>query len=80
MGAVLVRSALEPDSQDLGPVPRTEGRAGLQSPLVLGPVPTQPNAPLHKHQESQKQDGQTRSRCLDKAVLARDVRYQPSQE
>ena len=36
--------------------------------------------PLRKHQEIQKNDGQTGSRCLDKAVLARDVRYQPSQE
>ena len=29
--------------------------------------------PLRKHQESQENDGQTRSRCLDKAVLARDM-------
>ena len=34
MGAVLVRSALEPDSQDLRPVLRREGRTGLQSPPV----------------------------------------------
>ena len=40
--------------------------------------PTPP--PLRKHQESQKNDGQTGSQCLDKAVLARDTQYQPSQE
>ena len=34
-----------------------------------------PPPPLRKHQESQKNDGQTGSQCLDKAVLARDVRY-----
>ena len=37
-------------------------------------------SPLRKHQESQKNVGQTGSQCLDKAVLARDVGYQPSQE
>ena len=36
--------------------------------------------PLRKHQESKKNNGQTRSRCLDKVVLARDARYQPSRE
>ena len=41
---------------------------------------TYPPPPLCKHQESQKNDGQTKSRCLDKAVLARNMRYQPSQE
>ena len=41
MGAVPVRSALEPDSQDLGPVPCRDGHTGLQSPPVGGPVPTQ---------------------------------------
>ena len=41
---------------------------------------TYPPPPLRKHQESQKNDGQTGSRCLEKAVLARDVRRQLSQE
>ena len=35
-----------------------------------------PPPPLRKHQENQESDGRTRSWCLDKAVLARDVRYQ----
>ena len=39
-----------------------------------------PSPPLRKHQERQKNDSQTGSQCLDKAVLARDVRYQPSHE
>ena len=39
-----------------------------------------PPPPLRQHQESQNNDGQTGSCCLDKAVLGRDVRYQPSQE
>ena len=39
-----------------------------------------PPPPLRKHQERQKNDGQTESRCSDKAVLACDARYQPSQE
>ena len=34
-----------------------------------------PPPPLRKHQESQKNDGQTGSRCLDKAVLACDAQY-----
>ena len=37
-------------------------------------LPTPP--PLHKHQESQENDGQTGSRCLDKAVLLHDTWYQ----
>ena len=42
------------------------------------PTPTvpPPPSPLRKHQESQASDGQTGSWCLDKAVLARDARYQ----
>ena len=35
-----------------------------------------PLPPLHKHKESQENDGQTGSRSLDKAVLAHDARYQ----
>ena len=35
-----------------------------------------PPPPLHKHQESEESDGQTGSRCLDNAVLARDTEYQ----
>ena len=35
---------------------------------------TYPPSPLH--QEGQESDGQTRSWCLDKAVLARDAWYQ----
>ena len=31
---------------------------------------------MGKHQESQENDGQTGSWCLDKAVLARDARHQ----
>ena len=47
MGAVLVDSTLESDSQDLEPAPHKEGHAGLPSlPSVGGPVPTQPNPPL----------------------------------
>ena len=38
--------------------------------------PLYPPPPLRKHQESQESDGQTGSWCLDKAVLARDARYQ----
>ena len=61
----------------MGEVP--EDMQGTEGPLIFtGSYPPPP--PLHKHPESQKNDGQTGSRCLDKAVLARDVRYQPSQE
>ena len=35
-----------------------------------------PSSTLRKHQENQENDGQTGSRCLDKAVLARDPQYQ----
>ena len=35
-----------------------------------------PLPPLHKHQENQADHGQTGSRCLDKAVLAGNTRYQ----
>ena len=45
IGAVPVRSALEPDTQGLGPVPRRDGRADLQSLPVWDPVPSQPNPP-----------------------------------
>ena len=34
------------------------------------PLERIPPPPLRKHQESQKSDGQTGSRCLEKAVLA----------
>ena len=46
----------------------TEGRSGL----LLAPSPP----PLRRHQINQENEGQTWPRCLDKAVLARDVRYQ----
>ena len=41
----------------------------IKSQKKLNHLPPPP--PLRKHQENQKNDGQTGSRCLDKAVLAR---------
>ena len=38
---------------------------------MLG-APRYPPQPLRKHQESQENDGQTGSRCLDKVVLPQE--------
>ena len=54
-------------------VPTQECSRGCYGSHTLPPA-------LRKHQESQKNDGQTGSQCLDKAALARNTRYQPSQE
>ena len=44
--------------------------------MVHNTVLATPPSPLRKHQESHESDGQTGSRCLDKAVLACDARHQ----
>ena len=48
-------------------------KQGKKNPGILLECQKCTPPPLHKHAESQENDGQTRSRCLDKAVLARDV-------
>ena len=45
------------------------------SALLLNEKPY-PHPPLRKHRESQENNGQTGSRCLDKPVLACNTRYQ----
>ena len=50
-----------------GPPPRGP-RPSAGTPWQYQPT-NQPTNPLRKHQESQESDGQTGSRCLDKAVL-----------
>ena len=45
-------------------------------PYAIAMCSSTPPPPLRKHQESQESDGKTGSRCSDKAVLARDTRYQ----
>ena len=56
--------------------PKTSGHGNVVSSVTA----KYPPPPLRKHQERQKNDGQTGSRCLDKAALACNARYQPSQE
>ena len=53
------------------------GHASTTSgPRHADEVVSYPPPPLRKHQESHENDGQTKSRGLDKAVLVRDTRYQ----
>ena len=46
MGAVPVRSALEADRQDVGPVPRRAGCAGLQPPACVRPCANPTPSPV----------------------------------